>query len=312
MQSLIQTFTVPIEIRALKTANIYRIESDDSAFLIDSGMSDNSIRSIEQSLHRIDFAFVTHLHIDHLGGVLYLHQKYGIPAYMNPLDYDLIMKANEDREGYIRRHADIFRINGVPEAMVNDIITMHPIIRYFDYYSKLDFIQDYHKLKVQELEFVEVPGHSPGSTAVYIHESHDLFSGDHILDRITPNISVYGDEDDLGNYLRSLEKIKQMKVERIFPGHGNVITEPRLRIEEIERHHQERMHAMISVLKTPKTAYEVAREISWSKGRKMDTMNFMERNFAILETVSHLRHMDRIGTIESRNEGDIIKYLYRE
>ncbi|WP_297027722.1 MBL fold metallo-hydrolase [Thermoplasma sp.] len=310
MQSLIQTFTVPIEIRALKTANIYRLESDDSAFLIDSGMSDASIRAIEPNLGRIDFVFVTHLHIDHLGGVLYLHEKYGIPGYMNHLDFDLIMSANEDREGYMRRHSEIFRINGVPPSMVEEIITMHPVIRYFDYYSKIDFIQDHRKLNVPGISFIDVPGHSPGSTAVYVDESHDLFAGDHILDRITPNIAVYGDEDDLGNYLDSLKKVKAMKVERIFPGHGNVITEPAIRIDEIERHHQERMHAMLSVLKTPKTAYDVAREISWSRGRKMDTMNFMERNFAILETVSHLKHMQRIGMVKAIEDSGIIKYSY--
>jgi len=310
MQLLIETFTVPIEIRALKTANIYRLETDDSAFLIDSGMSDNSIKSIEQNLKKIDFVFITHLHIDHLGGVLYLHEKYGIPAYMNHLDLDLIMNANEDRDGYIKRHSEIFRVNGVPPSMVEEIITMHPVIRYFDYYSKLDFVQDYRKINASGIKFVEVPGHSPGSTAVYIEDSRDLFAGDHILDRITPNIAVYGDEDDLGNYLESLEKVRAMKVDRIFPGHGNVITEPKIRIDDIEKHHHDRMRAIIAALKSPKTAYEVARDITWSKGRKMDTMNFMERNFAILETVSHLKHMDRTGMVRRIEENGIIKYSY--
>ncbi|BAB60100.1 hypothetical protein [Thermoplasma volcanium GSS1] len=308
MQTHVETFTVPIAIRALKTANIYRVPSDKGYILIDTGMSGDSVDQIVKESNDIQAVFLTHLHIDHVGGALRIHEELGVPVYMNSKDINLIRQVANDKEAYIKKYVDIFRGNGVPLSMQEDLIHMHPVINFYEYYSKLGFLQDISNLKLKELKFVPVPGHSPGSTAVITEDGYMMFSGDHILERITPNISVYGEEDDLGNYLKSLELVKKLSPKIIFPGHGSRIDDPLKRISEIEEHHAERIRAIAQALNESKTAFEIAESIPWSKGRKMDTMNFMEKNFAILETISHLRHMEAIGMVDSKDENGIIKY----
>jgi hypothetical protein len=59
-----------------------------------------------------------------------------------------------------------------------------------------------------------------------------------------------------------------------------------------------------------KTAFDVASSIEWSKGRKIPDMNYMEKNFAILETIAHLIHMEKIGRIESKYNGETIMYRF--
>ncbi len=77
----IDKITVPIEIRALKTANIYHVYGDAN-YIVDTGMSENSYKELKNAvnLDQIDFCIITHLHIDHIGGALYLTKNHGIPV----------------------------------------------------------------------------------------------------------------------------------------------------------------------------------------------------------------------------------------
>ncbi len=306
----IERYEVPIAIRALKTANIYIMDGDESV-IIDSGMSAESVELVKDGIrkYRPEKLILTHLHIDHLGGSLTLWNDYGIPAYINEADLKIIRSVVENEKDYINRYIELFSANGVPQKIKDDLIRMHPVINFHKYYSSLDFLESFEKLKVDSgMELIHLPGHSPGSSAVYIRNGKIMISGDHVLGKITPNISVYGDEDDLGLYLASLKKVKDMDVSIIYPGHGPPINDPNSRISEIIKHHELRMGNILSAIDGWTTAYDIARKIPWSKGRTMDTMNFMEVNFAVMETISHLKHMLKEDMIDEKDDNGIIKY----
>jgi len=68
-----------------------------------------------------------------------------------------------------------------------------------------------------------------------------LLSGDHVLGDITPNNFATADENDtLGTYLASLDKVHDLDVALVLPGHQHVFNNFRRRIRELKRHHQER------------------------------------------------------------------------
>ena len=56
----IEKITVPIEIRALKTANIYHI-SGDYNYIVDTGMSENGYSQIKNAidLSKIDMVYIS-------------------------------------------------------------------------------------------------------------------------------------------------------------------------------------------------------------------------------------------------------------
>ena len=61
-----------------------------------------------------------------------------------------------------------------------------------------------------------------------------LISGDHILSDITPNIQCWSDQEDpLKNYLASLDKVYQLDVDLVLPGHRRVFKNFRERISEL-------------------------------------------------------------------------------
>ena len=60
-----------------------------------------------------------------------------------------------------------------------------------------------------ELRCIHTPGHTPGHMVLYLPRQRLLFSGDHILFDITPNIAVWSTvPHSLADYLASLDKLR--------------------------------------------------------------------------------------------------------
>ena len=305
----IEKITVPIEIRALKTANIYHI-SGDYNYIVDTGMSENGYSQIKNAidLSKIDMCIITHLHIDHIGGALYLEKYNKIPIYISKNDYDTIKYITDNRQEYFNDYKNLMISNGVPEELFHDITGGNPVMKFIDYYSSLNLniIGDMH---MRDAEIIDVPGHSPGSVCIYFNDTHAMITGDHILKNISPNISVYRNNADyLGMYMESLNKVRSYDVSIAYPGHRDNFTNFYERIDQILEHHRIRIENMTLPLNKWRNAFEIASSIEWSKGRKLKDMNSMEKNFAIMETIAHLIHMKNLGIIEEKYAGNICMY----
>ncbi|MFC1907695.1 MBL fold metallo-hydrolase [Chloroflexota bacterium] len=83
---------------------------------------------------------------------------------------------------------------------------------------------------------VETPGHSPGHICLYESNQKILVSGDHILDTIIPNIGYWSElENPFEEYLASLEKVSQLEVDVVLPGHRNIFYDLTRRIIELKK-----------------------------------------------------------------------------
>lgn len=311
----VQSYEIPIEIRALKTASVYVI-NDEKKILVDTGMrptTEEELRKSGVNLEEIDLIVLTHLHIDHIGGAGAISSNYGIPVGMGKRDIALIERLKNDPKGYEERFLEYFRENGVPEVMINAARDHSPILREHKYYESLEVTEQlnesYPLSRSGNLSILEVPGHSPGSVCIYVHDQKVLFSGDHILQRITPNISFYLEEENmLAPYLRSLQKTRDLGIEMIYPGHGEAFRNSEDRMGQLIGHHFERISEVKEIVTEWLSAYDVARRMKWSKGRKMDTMNMMERNFAMGEALSHLMYLYDNGDIDMKTGNGITKF----
>src|SRR5690625_7709128 len=85
--------------------------------------------------------------------------------------------------------------------------------------------------------------HSDGLINFFNDEKNVLFSTDHILPRITPNLSYWfhGDPNPLATYLKSLKKVKTLDADLVIPSHGKPFHGANDRIDEIINHHDERL-----------------------------------------------------------------------
>ena len=144
-----------------------------------------------------------------------------------------------------------------------------------------------------KLQVIWTPGHTKGNICVYdLGRSHALFSGDHVLPTITPNISLTPnyDGDPLGDYLVFDKAIGRLSpVSKVLPSHEFVFENLRKRLVEIKRHHKERLEDALHALNSGKaiSAYEVASKLHWYTG-SWEKLSAWEKRVALMETLAHL------------------------
>ena len=238
-----------------------------------------------------------------------------IDAYINTKalfdDLEFILKMQEDVDGYAGNDEKLLEMNGVPDPTSLAFRKENPVFAKLDEYAGLS-INSFDKLPVTKtgIEYVSTPGHSPGSTCFIPSGTDIIFTGDHILEKITPNISYYdGVTDFLGHYIDSLKKTALLPINNAYPGHGVPFSNVKGRIESLLSHHTTRMEEIRNIINGKMiTAYDIACKMTWSRGRHLDSMNHMEKKFAIGEAISHLRHMETIGMCSTVEKNGLILY----
>lgn len=128
-----------------------------------------------------------------------------------------------------------------------------------------------------------------------------LFSGDHILDTITPNIALWSEGDDpLKRYLESLDKVNGYEVGRVLPGHRQPFDNHRRRIAELKKHHEIRAEEVISILKKGRqNAYQVASQMTWDIDQELwEDFPVPQKWFASGEALAHLQYLLGKGRIK--------------
>ena len=173
----ISTFEIPIAIRALRTASIYILDDGKNKILIDTGMDDQIDTFLESrgvDIENINMVLLTHLHIDHVGGVNKLHNNYNLNGYIGKEDLRRIEAIQSSAKGFISWQIDYLRRNGIPDKFLENLTESHPVFRE---------LKNYLDLKLESLEAIKnlpngirtlhVPGHSPGSACSCKNEGCD-------------------------------------------------------------------------------------------------------------------------------------------
>ena len=145
------------------------------------------------------------------------------------------------------------------------------------------------------LKVIETPGHTEGHVCLYDESKKLFFSGDHVLGDITPNIQAWtNDNDPLGNYIKSLKKVRELDVELCLPGHRNFIRDLKARIDELIEHHRIRANEVLEILeKSPNNAYDMASKMTWDiVAKTWDDLPAMQKWFATGEAIAHLRYLE--------------------
>ena len=311
---------VPIPKSPLKALNAYLIKGKDRFLLVDTGLRrEQCLRPLLQGLdelgvdlNRTDL-FITHLHADHLGLVEEMHTP-GNKVYFSEKEAALVMLISQNVEERYQELYQYFIANGFPKDELDLAVKNHPGFRYSPAHPPaFDTVREDDTIEIGDYCFrcIETPGHSPGHMCLYDEGRKLLFSGDHILFDITPNITRWPDFDDsLRNYLASLEKTYRLEVDLVLPGHRNIMKDHRKRIRQLQEHHKQRLHeALRAVSEGKRTAWEVAPEISWDLvSASWESFPAVQKWFALGETIAHLKYLEGEGKIASRTQNHRISY----
>lgn len=313
---------VPLPGSPLKSINSYVVTSGDRALVIDTGMMrpecERALRAGLDELHvklkEADF-FITHLHADHMGLVSALASDTST-VYFNRPDNRVIVAAREDHARFFDKLISQTRRAGFSDQEVEASLREHPGYKYSPPdYPPFRFVDDGDELEVGGYRFLVVatPGHTPGHRCLYEPGRKLFVSGDHVLGDITPNITVWGEDDDsLGDYLTSLDKVVELDVELVLPGHRTSFPGLRQRIEELKRHHRHRLDEVLAVLgRGGGTAYRVAAQMTWDiVAETWDEFPVVQKWFAVSEATSHLRYLEyRDRVVSAEHDGRLLYEL---
>jgi glyoxylase-like metal-dependent hydrolase (beta-lactamase superfamily II) len=158
-----------------------------------------------------------------------------------------------------------------------------------------------------QLRAVWTPGHTPGHLCFYDEGRDLLLTGDHILPRITPNVSAYDmTSNPLDDYLSSLDKLAGIQPTEVLPAHEYRFTDLDSRLADLTEHHRERLaeaeRGLVAAGPGGTTAWQAAMGVTWSRPWA-DLVSF-QRQAAVGEVLSHLRYLQARGrTTESDIDG---------
>ena len=307
---------IPLPANPLKAINSYVIKGEDRFLMIDTGMNrpeclevmEASLKELRIDLEKTDF-FVTHVHADHFGLISELARP-SSKVYFNFPDAEVLRDAN-----HWEKIAEAALLNGFPEEDLQEAIKRHPGRRYhLSSPVDLTLLREGDALRIGSYHFscVETPGHTPGHLCLYEKQARIFFSGDHILNDITPNITVWSErEDPLRQYLKSLDKIIPYDIDWVLPGHRAPFQNHRRRIAELKEHHEIRTEEVASILRRgSRTAYQVASEMTWNIDcENWEDFPLPQKWFAGGEAMAHLKFLQGLGrVIREQREG---KYFFR-
>jgi glyoxylase-like metal-dependent hydrolase (beta-lactamase superfamily II) len=303
---------VPIPDNPLRYVLVYAFESAKGPYLVDAGWNTDDawdtlvagLGTAGWDIKDVQGVLVTHIHPDHYGLAPRVREASGAWVALHPADAALLERRYDQPADLLVLVEALLRRNGAPEDEIAALTAASlPMISRVAPGKPDTLIEDGDKPEVPgwDLHAVWTPGHSPGHLCFYEPANRLLLSGDHVLPRITPNISYHpqAGPNPLGDFLISLERVAALPTDEVLPAHEHRFTDLVGRVAQLKAHHEARFaEATTAIADGVDTAWGIAGRLTWS--RPWDQITGFVRRSAVGETLAHLRALEVKGVIRER------------
>jgi glyoxylase-like metal-dependent hydrolase (beta-lactamase superfamily II) len=264
----------------------------------------DGLASIGGGVADVRGVLVTHLHYDHLGLAGRVREASGAWIAMHPADGDAVRAfSGRDAAGAVADQvAFLVGLGADHDTAVSDV-------------GAPDRWEQFHRMAVPDralldgevadfpgwsLRAVHTPGHTPGHLCFDEERTGVFLSGDHVLPRITPNISTNlgGPTDPLRDYLGALAAVgERPEPTEVLPAHEWRFTGLAARTTALRAHHEARLDELLAAVRAhpASTPWDLAAHLTWS--RPWSQYERGMRVFAVTETDAHLRLLASRGAV---------------
>ncbi|HEV2369295.1 MAG TPA: MBL fold metallo-hydrolase, partial [Acidimicrobiales bacterium] len=191
---------VPMPQNSLRYVLVYVLELDNGIALIDAGWdTDAAWNALNAGIGKAGYeigdvksVLVTHIHPDHYGLAGRVREKSGAWVALHPADAALLGPRYVNMDDLFQRMRDHLLACGVPSEPLEEMRGASMGARPFVTFAEPDVLLEdgaHPELPGWDLRAVWTPGHSPGHLCFHDETHGLLLTGDHVLPRITPNIS---------------------------------------------------------------------------------------------------------------------------
>lgn len=223
------------------------------------------IKEAGYDLSDIEQIVLTHHHPDHVGWV----EAFPNADVLGHAYNDLYLRFDQDFIDYnLRFYNQHLHQQGVPEKLIkiafegellNDVesIKSRPLTHFLD---DGDILPGHPNLKA-----IYTPGHALGHLIFHDEKEHWAIGGDLLLPSVASNPlieppAVEGSPrpKSLLQYNASLELLKTLELEKVYPGHGDVVLNPNKLIDErLTRQHKQAMKVRTFLSDKPHNIFEI-------------------------------------------------------
>lgn len=304
---------IPFPVRRV---TVYLILGNDGVTLVDAGFgSEECFALLTRALQQVGAApvdvsrvIVTHYHPDHSGLAGRFQAIAGAEVIVHEADLDHLDRvyrrpSGTDGAAYARLTRLLPQDGRPPWEPGRGGPAGSPQTVHADVIARGGEIVD---LGTRQLELVWTPGHTDGHLCVLDREAGILFTGDHVLERITPHVGLAGSSDPnpLARFEESLRLVERLAPRLGLPAHGPVVRDPTERVREILFHHRARRQAVLDALGArERDALTVSDAVFAER-----TADPQQRWMALNETLAHLAALEAEGAVARRTGEDGIDY----
>ncbi len=312
---------IPIPDNPLGYINAYLIKSDEGSILVDTGWNtEDAFVTLYSQLEEygvtfsdLKYIFMTHIHPDHYGLVGRIEKYTDAKLIIHKCDKDLLNSRYIQTDDLVDDMTEWLGINGVPDE--EQTFFSHAslnILGYVDVAMPDIVVNGGERINLGEFNFevIWTPGHSPGHICLYEKKNKLLLAGDHILEKISPNISLNSQtvNNPLEEYMNSLSKMKNLQVDLVLPGHGKVFSGFKVRLDQLLEHHENRLMEMMKAFRSvPLTAYQIAVQTNWFL--PWEQLPPFSKRITVTETLAHLELLVSRGFLEKKQQAGIFHYF---
>jgi glyoxylase-like metal-dependent hydrolase (beta-lactamase superfamily II) len=220
-------------------ANSFLILGRERDILVDSGMGVAALRPVVDRLSsRPRLVFTTHAHVDHVGS----HPEFAdCEILAHPAEADELARPGRQGLRFPKRSPEEiaelrrsgiepsdFMLEAVPFAGYDLTTYRRAPVKPTRLVSEGDIVETGDR----GFEVLHLPGHSPGSIALWERSSGSLFSGDAIYNGVIVD-NLPG--SDVVVYRATMQRIAELPVAQVFGGHNAPMTRMQM-LDVIERY----------------------------------------------------------------------------
>ncbi|MBP1971153.1 glyoxylase-like metal-dependent hydrolase (beta-lactamase superfamily II) [Virgibacillus natechei] len=302
---------------SLATFNFYLVKNQGTLMLIDAGVDSQKcwdyfndvLQKNNFKLKDIDKIILTHSHQDHTGLVNRILDLHDVRVYAHP---DAIVRLQRN-EAYLMKRIAFFQSFYAEMGCGERGEKQVELLKRRATENKSQSIQ----VKITPLkegdsldgfQVIETPGHWPDHIALYHPKTGICLAGDHLVEHISSNALIEPDGEGrrlytLQQYENALKKCQLYALTTVYPGHGEIVDDPAVLIEErlhgIERKSKKIKDVIARI--QPCTAARVAKEYY----KKTYDIEF---SLVMSEIVGHLDRLEGLGEVEKREKDGIWEY----